>query len=184
MNKTYLSTIETEINGSKKAYIILNRITGSPPYEAIETIGVLTLDLRNPNTVWGQDLFVKESERGNDYGFALITKAKDWARAHEYKYHWFGCDATNDSLIAYYERLGFIPIGEYENGAWLAFAPPPDPDGHYCQYLEFMASHKGAIDPKKARRYLCYSPGVIKVDDENREFKLCQKHFAHLTGTE
>ncbi|GAB3801751.1 GNAT family N-acetyltransferase [Spirosoma humi] len=67
--------------------------------------------MKQRNAIEIQRIYLVASQIGQGQGRALIQYCLDWARAQKYKAVWLGVWERNVRARAFYEKMGFTPLG-------------------------------------------------------------------------
>lgn len=68
--------------------------------------------LENENAVELHRIYILERAKGKGVGGALMNRCFETARAKGYETIWLGVWELNSAAIKFYERLGFVKVGE------------------------------------------------------------------------
>jgi ribosomal protein S18 acetylase RimI-like enzyme len=71
-------------------------------------------DLKDPNALEIERIYVVEEHQGQGLGKYLIQEALEIARRKGKKYAWLGVWEKNEKAIAFYQRMGFCEIGTHD----------------------------------------------------------------------
>lgn len=67
--------------------------------------------MKQRNALEIQRIYLLQSQIGQGQGRALLQYCIDWARAQKYKAVWLGVWERNVRARAFYEKMGFEPLG-------------------------------------------------------------------------
>ena len=89
-----------QLHGKNTAYLKVN-------------LGAAQTDLQDPEALEIQRIYVHPDYQNLKLGEQLIRKAITLAREHDLKYLWLGVWEKNLRAIRFYERQGFIQVGQH-----------------------------------------------------------------------
>lgn len=103
--------LETELQDSRSTFFLMVLPDGTLVGYAKLRKHVPPRRMKQRNAIEIQRIYLLQSQTGQGQGRALLQYCLDWARAQKYKAVWLGVWERNVRARAFYEKMGFEPLG-------------------------------------------------------------------------
>jgi len=103
--------IEVELNNTDSTFLIAELNGKAVGYAKLRENSTVDC-LKNENAVELHRIYVLERAKGKGVGGKLLNRCFEMARAKGYETIWLGVWERNLAAIKFYEKLGFVKVGE------------------------------------------------------------------------
>jgi len=108
-----LAQIEAELNDTNSTFFIAELNGKTVGYAKLRENSMVDC-LENENAVELHRIYILERAKGKGVGVELMNRCFEAARAKGYKTIWLGVWEENPTARKFYEKLGFVKVGELE----------------------------------------------------------------------
>ena len=105
--------IEAELNNTDSTFFIAESNGKAVGYAKLRENSTVDC-LKNENAVELHRIYILERAKGKRVGGKLLNRCFETARAKGYETIWLGVWEQNSAAQSFYERLGFVKVGEVQ----------------------------------------------------------------------